>query len=60
MKSQTKQLKDAAVDAILEEAAEAFAIEKAAQDNYDVPTFEDVAREVRSRSSLVMYYITYG
>ena len=54
MKSETKQLSNAAVDAILQEAAEAFAIEMAAQENYDVPDIEEVARDVRNHSRVTI------
>lgn len=46
VKGAVRALKDEAVDAILEEAAEAFAIERTKKDmkGYSVPDFEEVAR----------------
>ena len=48
VKGVTQYLKDEAVDAILEEAAEAFAIERTRQEmkKYNAPDFEEVARAI--------------
>ena len=47
VRGQIQQLKDSAVEAILQEAAEAFAIERTAQElKQEFPSIEDVARAV--------------
>jgi len=47
VRGQIQQLKDSAVEAILQEAAEAFAIERTAQElKHEFPSIEDVARAI--------------